>query len=58
MQKAQIKRRDDIDAVRVALWYSYIRQNLPESSNYRIEKLIEPEAFGKNEYGDAYHNNK
>lgn len=58
MLKTGRKGRDDIDVVCVALWYAYIKRKLSESSLYQIEKVIEPAAFGKNQYGDAFHRNK
>lgn len=53
-----MEKRSELDIVRVSLWYWYIRVNLSKNSDYQIEKVIEPDAFNKNKYGDAYHNNK
>ena len=53
-----MEKRSELDIVRVSLWYWYIRVNLSKKSDYQIEKVIEPDAFNKNKYGDAYHNNK
>ena len=58
MQNTQMEKRSELDIVRVSLWYWYIRVNLSKKSDYQIEKVIEPDAFNKNKYGDAYHNNK
>ncbi|WP_343597733.1 hypothetical protein [Acinetobacter sp.] len=58
MRETCRKRRDDIDIVRVKLWYEEVRYRLSLKTSYQIEKAIEPMAFGKNEYGDPYHNNK
>ncbi|MCA4791151.1 hypothetical protein [Acinetobacter towneri] len=58
MKNTKMKKRSELDIVRVSLWYWYIRVNLSKNSDYQIEKVIEPDAFNKNKYGDAYHNNK
>lgn len=58
MRETCRKRRDDIDIVRVKLWYEEVRYRLSLKTSYQVEKAIEPMAFGKNEYGDPYHNNK
>lgn len=50
--------RDEIDILRVKLWYEEVRYRLSANSSYQIEKIIEPDAFGKNQHGDAYHKNK
>lgn len=53
-----MKKRNELDIVRVSLWYWYIRVNLSKNSDYQIEKIIEPNAFNKNKHGDIYHINK
>lgn len=58
MKNTKMEKRSELDIVRVSLWYWYIRVNLSKNSDYQIEKVIEPDAFNKNKYGDAYHNNK
>ncbi|HAV6220247.1 TPA: hypothetical protein PPD39_000727 [Acinetobacter baumannii] len=52
------KRRDQIDTLRTTIWYSYIEMNFTNSTNYKIEKLIEPESFRKSEAGNYFHSNK
>ncbi|WP_312049653.1 hypothetical protein [Acinetobacter courvalinii] len=52
------KRRDQIDTLRTIIWYSYIEMNFANSTNYKIEKVIEPESFRKSEAGNYFHSNK
>lgn len=58
MLEASGPRHDAVDVVRTALWYASVEQRLRGATAYEVEKLIEPEAFGKNQYGDRYHRNK
>ena len=51
-------RRDEIDVLRTAFWYAEIRTRLNASTAYEVERLLEPEAFGKNKDGDHIHRNK
>ena len=50
-------RRDWIDVIRTAIWYAYIESNLSHATSYQIEKIIEPEAFVKDQ-NYFYHHNK
>ena len=58
MLKTGRRGRDDIDVVSVSIWSAYIKRKLSQSSLYQIEKVIEPAAFGKNQYGHVIHRNK
>lgn len=58
MKIESTKRRDQIDTLRTTIWYSYIEMNFTNSTNYKIEKLIEPESFRKSEAGNYFHSNK
>ena len=56
-KRSSRSRRDWIDVIRTAIWYAYIHTNFPEATNYQIEKIIEPEAFVKDEKY-YFHRNK
>lgn len=58
MVAAQGGRRDEIDVLRTAFWFAEVKTRLSASTAYEIEKLLEPEAFGKNKDGDHIHRNK
>lgn len=58
MRAAREGRFDSVDVVRTALWYYEIEGRLQVTTPYQLERRLEPEAFGKNVYGDAYHRNK
>jgi hypothetical protein len=58
MSEASGARHDAVDVIRTALWYAYVELHLHAATSYKLEKLLEPEAFGKNQYGDRYHRNK
>lgn len=58
LQAAQGGRRDQIDVLRTALWYTEIKARLNAYTGYEIERLLEPKAFWKNEYGERVHRNK
>lgn len=51
-------RRDEIDVLRTAFWFSEIKRYLDAGTSYAVEHKLEPEAFGKNIEGDHYHRNK
>ncbi|GIT84690.1 hypothetical protein DSM16313_24720 [Acinetobacter seohaensis] len=58
MQKNQQKKRDDIEIIRVKLWYEMIKSRLSLASSYQIEKVLEPMSFKRNDNGERYNNNK
>jgi len=58
MHAAQGRRKDEVDVLRTAFWFAEIKARLNASTAYEIERLLEPEAFGKNKDGDHIHRNK
>jgi len=58
MAAAHGRRKNEIDVLRTAFWYAEIRSRLQAATAYEIETRLEPEAFGKNAYGDPIHRNK
>lgn len=58
MADAQSSRRDEIDVLRTAFWFAEIKFRLKASTAYEVERILEPEAFGKNKDGDPIHRNK
>ncbi|MBL8507660.1 MAG: hypothetical protein JNM11_04295 [Chitinimonas sp.] len=49
-------RRDQLDVLRTAVWYSDIEHQLGGGSIYRIERILEPDAFRYKKH--SYHLNK
>lgn len=58
MAEATSSRRDEIDVLRTAIWFAEIKSRLNASSAYEVERILEPNAFGKNKDGDSIHRNK
>lgn len=58
MRKNQQKKRDDIEIIRVKLWYEMIRSRLSLASSYQMEKVLDPMSFKINDNGERYNNNK
>lgn len=54
----QAGRRDVTDVLRTALWFADVSIRLNATTAYEVERKLEPDAFGKNEYGDYFHRNK
>ena len=45
---------DDIDMLRVGLWYTFIKYHLSVNSNYQISRIIEPDNFRINDHRKIY----
>lgn len=58
MATAKGPKRDQLTVLATAIWFEEIRRMTRCSTYYAIERLFEPEAFGKNGEGDPYHRNK
>ncbi len=46
------KQREDVDIIRVVLWYEYVRQKLSLSSSDQIEKFFQPDKFVRYKNGE------
>jgi len=51
-------RRDEPYVLSTVLWVELVKSRSECSTYYELERLFEPEAFGKNIHGDPYHFNK
>lgn len=58
LRAANQQRRGISTALATAIWVNEIKHRQGCRSAYELERLIEPQAFGRNEYGDVYHHNK
>lgn len=58
LAKARTQRRGVPAALATTLWVLDIKRRRQTFSLYALEKLFEPESFGHNEHGEAYHHNK
>ena len=50
--------RDSIDTLRVIYWYEGVKGRAGCNTPYALERMVEPDAFRHNSYGDPYHKNK
>lgn len=58
LAKAHLQRRGAPAALATTFWVLDIKRRRETHSLYELEKLFEPESFGRNQHGEAYHHNK
>ncbi|MDP3819090.1 MAG: hypothetical protein Q8Q57_08860 [Methylotenera sp.] len=58
MNEATGPKKTDVDVIRTAIWYEFVRQKLSAHTPYEVERILEPDAFGYTEDAEPYHKNK